>query len=132
MSITIDKSIDIEDEVRTALKTYQTAYCRPLPASLSVPSIEIRKVGGGDAQTIDTATVMLYSRGNTPYEADDYLREAIGILKAVCKAQTTELRHIEVNSSGGWGTDPVRPDLALCTATLIVVAHQTTTEVSEL
>lgn len=131
MSITIQKSIDFEDEVRLALDSYQTAYCRPLPATLAVPSIEIRKVGGGDENTIDTATVMLYARGDTPAEADDYLREAIGILKAVADNQTTALRYVTVNSSGAWGTDPVRPDLSMCTATLLVVAHQTTTEVQE-
>lgn len=132
MSITIDKSIDLEDEVRIALKTYLTAYCRPLPANFSVPSIEVRKIGGSERNTIDTGTVMLYSRGATPYEADDYMRTAIGVLKEVCKAQTTALRHIEVNSSGAWGEDPGRPDLSMSTATLLVTAHQTTTEVSEL
>jgi hypothetical protein len=64
-------------------------------------------------------------------EADalGYLNKAIGILKAVAKKQTTALRHIVVNSSGSWGSDPVRPDLAMCSARLSVTAHQDETEV---
>lgn len=65
----------------------------------------------------------------TEAEALDYLNTAVGILKAVAKAQTTALRHITVNSSGSWGVDPVRPDLAMCSARLEVVAHQNIMEV---
>lgn len=131
MSIIINKSIDIEDEVRTALAPYLTAYCRPLPASFSLPSIEIRQVGGSEESTIDTVTVMLYSRAEREAEASDLLRTAIGILKTVSANQTTALRHVTENSAGSWIVDPVRPELAMCSATLIVRAHQTTEEVEE-
>jgi hypothetical protein len=129
-TLNIIKSIDIEDEVRIALKDYLTVYCQPLPAALAVPSVEVRKVGGGDRDTIDTATIMLYARATDEASADDYLRTAIGVLKAVCDKQTTALRFATVNTSGAWGTDPVRPDLALCTATLQVRAHQVKEEIS--
>ena len=39
--MTINRSIDIEEEVRTALLPYQTAYCRPLPAEYNLPNILI-------------------------------------------------------------------------------------------
>ena len=52
-------------------------------------------------------------------------------LKAAAKAQTCAVRHVTVNSSGSWGNDPVRPDLAMCSARLDVVAHQIITEVKK-
>lgn len=125
----INKSIDVEDEIRIALKDYMTVYCRPLPAEYSLPHILITQVGGTDAQTIDTFGVVLDSRAETEADALDYLNTAIGILKTVAKEQTTDLRHVTVNSSGSWGADPVRPDLAMCSARLDVVAHQQKTEV---
>lgn len=125
----INKSIDIENEVRLALTDYLTAYCRPLPAEYALPNILITQVGGTDASKIDTFGVVLDSRAMTEAEALDYLNTAVGILKAVAKAQTTALRHITVNSSGSWGVDPVRPDLAMCSARLEVVAHQNIMEV---
>lgn len=118
------KSIDFEDEVRVALKDYLTIYCRPLPADLALPSLEVRMVGGSDEDTIDTAMVMLYARAEDEATSYDYLREAVGLLKAVCDKQTTALRYCTVNSMGAWGTDPVRPDVAMCTATLMIRAHQ--------
>ena len=33
----INKSIDIEEEIRTALAPYLAAYCRPLPERLRAP-----------------------------------------------------------------------------------------------
>ena len=30
--ISIERSIDVEDEIRIALSDYMTVYCRPLPA----------------------------------------------------------------------------------------------------
>lgn len=122
------KSIDFEDEVRVALKDYVTIYCRPLPAVIELPSIEVRKVGGSEDDTIDTGMVMLYARAEEEGTADDYLRTAVGILKAVCDKQTTALRYCTVNTMGAWGVDPVRPDLAMCTATLMIRAHQELTE----
>ena len=125
----IDISVDIEDEIRKGLTGYITTYCRPLPASLSVPSVEIRRIGGMDENTIDTFMVMLYARAEHEAEADLTLRKALGILDAVSKQQTTAIRNITVNSSGSWQADPVRPDLAMCSATITVVAHKSTMEV---
>ena len=127
--MTIYTSIDIEDEIRQALGSYQTAYVRPLPAEYSLPHILITQVGGTTSQYIDTFSVVLDSRAETEAEALEYLNRAIGILQAVAKEQTTEIRYVTVNTSGSWGSDPVRPDLAMCSARLDVVAHQTTQEV---
>lgn len=125
----INKSIDIEEEIRSALSEYQTAYCRPLPAEYTLPHILITQVGGQTVQTIDTFYVVLDSRAETEAAALDYLNTAIGILEQVAKEQTTAIRHVTVNSSGSWGNDPVRPDLAMCSARLDVVAHQTIKEI---
>ena len=125
----ISKSIDIEEEIRSALSEYQTAYCRPLPVEYTLPHILITQVGGQTVQTIDTFYVVLDSRAETEAAALDYLNTAIGILKQVAKEQTTAIRHVTVNSSGSWGNDPVRPDLAMCSARLDVVAHQTMKEI---
>lgn len=126
----INISIDIEDIIRRALSSHMTAYCRPLPKNFSLPSILVQKVGGSDDATIDSFEVVLDSRADTEAVADETLRKAIGILKAVAGLQTTELCHVSVNSSGSWGVDPVRPELAMCSARLTVVAHQTKVEVS--
>ena len=120
----INKSIDIEEEIRSALSEYQAAYCRPLPAEYTLPHILITQVGGQTVQTIDTFYVVLDSRAETEAAALDYLNTAIGILKQVAKEQKTAIRHVTVNSSGSWGNDPVRPDLAMCSARLEIVAHQ--------
>lgn len=125
----INVSIDIEDEIRQALADHLTAYCRPLPADYAVPHILITQVGGATSQTIDTFEVVLDSRARTEATALEYLNRAVGIVKQVAKEQTTALRHVVVNSSGSWGADPVRPDLAMCSARISVVAHQTTMEV---
>lgn len=116
----IERSIDIEDEVRQALADHLTAYCRPLPKDYSLPCILVSKVGGTDRDKIDTFEVVLDARAATEYEADLTLRNAIGILKAV---DDTAIRYVTVNSSGSWGQDPVRPDLAMCSARLRIVAH---------
>lgn len=118
------RSIDIENVVRMALTDYFQIYCRPLPERFTVPSLEVSRVGGTDKSTIDTFDVVLDSRAKSEAEADELLRTAIGALKQIAKEQTTPLRHVEVNTSGSWGTDPVRPDLAMCSARLRIVAHQ--------
>ena len=125
----IHKSIDIEDEIRNALEGYLTAYCRPLPADYSLPHILITQVGGSELNRIDTFEVVLDSRAESEAAAIDYLHTATAILDTVAKEQTTALRHITVNSSGSWGQDPVRPDLAMCSARIEVVAHKNNTEV---
>lgn len=125
----INKSIDIEEEIRTALALYLTAYCKPLPKDYALPNILITKVGGTTTGTIDTFSVVLDSRADGEAEALDTLNKAIGILKQVAKEQTTALRHVTINTSGSWGKDPVRPDLSMCSARIDVVAHQITEEV---
>ena len=118
------RSIDIENVVRVALTDYFQIYCRPLPEKFTVPSLEVSRVGGTEKNTIDTFDVVLDSRAKSEAEADELLRNAIGALKQVAKEQTTELRYVEVNAAGSWGTDPMRPDLAMCSARLRIVAHQ--------
>ena len=125
----IKQSIDIEDEIRKALDPYMTVYCRPLPAEYDLPHILVTQVGGMDSQTIDTFEVVLDSRAETEAEAVEYLNKAKGIVRQTAKEQTTALRHVVVNSSGSWGVDPVRPDLAMCSARLEITAHQIDTEV---
>lgn len=125
----IQKSIDVEDVVRQALSDYFTAYCRPLPSDFTVPSILIQQVGGTDENTIDSFEIVLDSRAETEAEALELLRNAVGILKKTAAGQSTALRYVSVNSSGSWGLDPVRPDLAMCSARLRVIAHEETTNV---
>ena len=125
----IHKSIDIEEEVRTALDPYQKAYCRPLPADYSLPNILITQVGGTETDRVDTFEVVLDSRAETEAEALSYLNMAKAILIQTAKEQTTALRHVVVNTSGSWGADPVRPDLAMCSARISVTAHQQKVEV---
>ena len=125
----IKRSVDIEDETRIALQDYLTVYCRPLPADYMLPNVLVTQVGGSDLNAIDTFDVVLDARAETEQEASETLRTAIGVLKAVAAAQTTAIRHVSVNTGGSWGSDPVRPDLSLCTARLRVVAHLETMEV---
>lgn len=125
----INQSIDIEEECRKALEPYMTAYVRPIPAEYDLPHISISQVGGPATQTIDTFSVVLDARAETEAEALDVLNKAVGILEAVARNQTFALRHVTKNQSGSWGADPVRPDLAMCSARLEVVAHQKITEV---
>jgi len=126
----INRSIDIENEIRTALAPYQTVYCRPLPATYNVPHILVSQVGGTIADKIDTFEVVLDARAQLEADALEYLNTAVALLIKTAKEQTTALRHIVVNSSGSWGADPVRPDLAMCSARLSVTAHQQTVEVN--
>ena len=124
MSITIKRSVDIEDEVRIALKDHLTAYCRPLPKDFSLPCILITQVGGTDQDgQIDTFEVTLDARADNADDANETLRNAIGVLRKAAGDQTTAIRFVEVNSSGSWGTDPARPDLAMYSARIRVVAH---------
>lgn len=127
MSVTIRRSVDIEDEIRKALKNYMIAYCRPLPANYSLPCILITQIGGSDVEgQVDTFNVTLDARAKEAADANETLRNALGILRKVTEEQTTPLRHIVVNSSGNWGSDPVRPDLAMYSAQISVVVHQET------
>lgn len=129
MAINILRSIDVEDVVRTALAPYFTIYCRPMPSKFKVPSLLVQTVGGSDSDKIDTFDITLDARAKSDAAANELLRNAIGVLKEVAKEQTTALRHVSVNAMGSWGSDPVRPDLAMYTARLRVVAHQETTTI---
>ena len=120
----ISRNIDIEDVIRTALSEYFTIFCRPLPAKVTVPSLEISSVGGTDENEVDTFDVVLDARAQEDADANELLRDAIGALKAIAKQQTTAIRHVTVNASGSWGSDPVRPDLAMYSAWLRITAHQ--------
>lgn len=121
--INIERSIDVEDAVRNALSPYLTVYCRPLPANYALPNILVTQTGGTDENKIDSFIVSLDSRAETEADALEYLRNAIGILRAVAQTHETEIRHVDVETSGSWGADPVRPDLAMCSARLEIVAH---------
>ena len=126
----INRSIDIEEEIRSALTGYILTYCRPLPADFTVPCILVQQVGGGDENHINSFEVVLDSRADTEADALLNLRNAVGILKAVAGQQNTGISYVTVNSSGSWGTDPVRPELAMCSARLTVLAHEEKVEVS--
>lgn len=128
--MTIDRSIDIEDTVRQALAAHGfAAYCRPLPEEYTLPCLLITQVGGTDDARIDTFEVTLDARADSELAATLTLRNAVAVLRAAAKTQETALRYVSVNSSGSWGSDPVRPDLAMCTARLRITAHQEKTEV---
>ena len=123
------RSIDIEFEVKKALKNYFSVYLRPLPKNYLLPHIEVTAVGGTAENTINTFEVTLDARAKNEAEASECLRNAIGALKAIAASNTTAIRHIEENASGSWGSDPVRPDLAMCTARLRITAHKEVVEI---
>ena len=118
------RSVDIEDEIRLALKDYVTIYCRPLPDKFTVPSILVTTTGGRSENTLDAFTVVLDARAKTDYEADELIRNALGILEEQTRNQVGALRNVTVNSLARWGSDPARPDLKLRTVTIIVTAHK--------
>ena len=118
------KPVDIEEEVRVAMKDHLTAYCRPLPKNYGLPNILITATGGSSVNTIDTFTVTLDARAETDADAYDYLATALGVLEQQAREQTGALRNVTVNSMARWGNDPVRPDLKLCTATVLITAHR--------
>ena len=122
---------DIENELRLALTDYLNVYVRPLPASYSLPNILITATGGSTASTIDTFAVSIDARAETDAEAYETIRNALGILEAQAQAQTGALRNIVINNLARWGNDPARPDLKLCTASLLVTAHRESFDISE-
>ena len=127
----IYRSIDVEDEIRKALKDYMTVYVRPLPENFTTPSVLIELMGGTSFNTIDTFTVRFSARAKTDAEALDFLRTLLGILDNRTKNQIGELRFSIEQNLISWGTDPVRQDLKLCTATVQVIAHKEKTEIEE-
>lgn len=118
------KPVDIENEVRLALKDYITAYVRPLPKSYKLPNVLVTATGGRSSDTIDTFVVTLDARAETDADAFDTLSNALGVLEAQTQNQVGALRHVTINSLARWGADPVRPDLKLCTATVLVTVHR--------
>lgn len=118
------RPVDIEDEIRKALTDYLTVYVRPLPAKFDVPSILVTATGGSSENEIDTFTVVLDARAETDAEAYELIRTAQGLLEAQSSNQHGALRHASINSLARWGNDPVRPDLKLCTLTVLVTAHK--------
>lgn len=125
----IERNIDVEEEIRTALTEHIKAYVRPLPKDFEVPSILITAVGGSEDNRIDTFDVTLDSRADDECTAQLNLRNAIGIIKKAAKSQQTALRYVTINALGSWGRDPVRQELAMCTARIRVIAHTEITEV---
>ena len=125
----IERSIDVEEEIRENLGSYIQTYVRPLPENFVTPSILVTAVGGSESNTIDTFDVTLDSRAEHEEEALTNLRNAVGILKEIAKSQQTALRYVTVNTLGSWGRDPVRPELALCSSRLRVLAHVEIVEV---
>ena len=132
MSKVISRSIDIEDAIRVALTEYMAVYCRPLPEKYELPCILINQVGGDTEANasgrgkIDNFTVVLDSRAKTEAEAVELLNNAIALLEA---SENSGISYVSLNTHGSWGSDPVRPDLAMCSATLLVKAHRETTTI---
>ena len=127
----IYRSIDIEDKLRGVLSEYMTAYCIPLPKDFTVPSVLITHTGGSSMKTVtgkgkaDIFVVVLDARAETEADADELLRNAVAILEA------DDSMFVDINSLYSWGTDPVRPDLAMCSATLMVTTHREETTIME-
>ena len=117
---------DIENEIRLALKDHFEVYCRPLPKTYTLPNVLITATGGSTGNTIDTFTVRIDVRGETDASAFETMRNVLGVLDARTASQFGALRNITINSLASWGNDPVRPDLKLCTATVLVTAHRET------
>ena len=118
------RPVDIEDQIRLALKDYLTVYVRPLPDNFTTPCILVTATGGSSENTIDTFTVVLDARAKTDAEAFSLIRTAQGLLEAQAENQFGALRNVSTNSLARWGNDPARPDLKLCTATVLVTAHR--------
>lgn len=124
------RSIDVEDEIRKALKQQDiTAYCQPLPARYKLPHIEIYNAGGSENQTIDRYLVGLNARSELAEDAINFINDAIGRLIAVTREQTTKLRFVRVNAKPTRVPDSVRPDLTMYRATIEVTLHQEKVEV---
>lgn len=130
----INRSIDIEEAIRATLSDYQTVYCAPLPANYSLPNILVTATGGDTMATssgkgkVDIFMVVLDARAELEADAMEYLRTAVAILEA--QNGSHGISHVEVNSLYSWGEDPVRPDLVMCSATLMVTAHRETITIS--
>ena len=125
------RPVDIEEQARLALKDYFTTYVRPLPANYTLPCLLITATGGTSNNEVDTFTLTLDARAETDAEAYELITTALGALEQQAKNQIGALRHLTINSLARWGSDPVRPDLKLCTATVLVTCHREAYEISE-
>ena len=125
------KPVDVENEIRLALKDYFDVYCRPLPAEYPLPNLLITCTGGTTRHEVDTFTVVIDARSDTDASAYDYLSTALGALEEQANRQVGALRNVLVNSLARWGSDPVRPDLKLCTVTVLVTCHREETTITE-
>lgn len=125
------RPVDIEDEIRQAMADYLTVYVRPLPENFVTPSILVTATGGSSENEIDTFTVVLDARAETDAAAYELIRTAQGLLETQAKNQVGALRHVSINSLARWGNDPVRPDLKLCTLTVLVTAHKESFTIEE-
>lgn len=126
----INKTVDIENEIRLALTDYFETYCRPLPEKYGLPNVVIEQTGGTTSNTIDQFQIKISVRAETDAEAMDTMSEVLGVLEFQADHQFGALRHISINSLASWGSDPVRPDLKLCTLTAIVIAHREKYEIT--
>lgn len=125
------RPVDIEDQIRLALKDTFTVYVRPLPEKFTTPSLLVTAAGGSTDNTIDTFTVSLDARAETDGAAYELLSSALGVLEYQAQHQTGALRNVIINSLARWGTDPVRPDLKMCSATVLVTAHRESATIPE-
>ena len=64
-------TIDIEEEIRSALADYFNVYVRPLPASYTLSNLLIQQVGGSEENTISAFEVTIDSRAEEEAEALD-------------------------------------------------------------
>lgn len=122
MSITIKRSVDIEDVVRAALAEHLTAYCNPLPATYSLPFVRVSGAGGSTRDTIDSFLVALEGYAENEAEACEITRNAVGILRHAAENGST-IRYVEENTHAQLFDDPIRPDLSRYRTTVVVVAH---------
>lgn len=125
------RPVDIEEEARLALKDYFPTYVRPLPANYTLPCLLLTATGGTSNNEVDTFMLTLDARAETDAEAYELITTALGALENQGKNQFGALRNVILNSLARWGTDPVRPDLKLCTATVLVTCHREAYEISE-
>lgn len=129
-SLNILVPIDIEDEVRKALKPYfPYVDAGDLPSNFKTPHLRVRQTGGNTENTVDRFNVTIDARGKTDFEAYDLIRKAQGVLEKQCQEQFGALRYVEINTLASWGSDPVRQDLKLCTLTATITAHRESLEI---
>lgn len=125
------KPVDIENEVRLALNDFFEVYCRPLPKEYGLPCLLVSCTGGTTRNEVDTFTVVIDARAETDAAAYEILSNALGVLGEQANIQDGALRNVSINSLARWGSDPVRPDIKLCTATVLIVAHREAATIQE-